>query len=169
MPAAANSARSCRTDARRATPGRPASSFLHCHQRNQAAAVVNAIGAIVRAAVIEKECLKAAPGCGTFCLPERSGVSPEGPPKVARPAPPGSNLLLPRSRDFNLPGCKQTAMTSVSRQARQTVRPPTGLFHWAGGGKQEPTARTGIGAVAIAARIALSPLAGAPQTEDDTQ
>jgi hypothetical protein len=36
-------------------------------------------------------------------LPEGSGVSPEGLPKVARPAPPGSNLLLPRSRGLQSP------------------------------------------------------------------
>lgn len=114
------------------SPGR------RCRERTEAASVVNAIGAIARPPVIENACLKAGARCGTFCLPEGSGVRRKG-CRRWRDRPLLEAISCFRAvRDFNLPGCNQTAMTSVSRQARQTVRPPTGLFHWGGPAKGKP-------------------------------
>ena len=95
---------------------------------SEAARVVNAIGAIARARVIEKARLKGAVCCGTFCMPEGSGIRRKG-CRRRRDRPLLEAISCFRAaRDFNLPGCDQTAMTLVSRQARQTVRRLPGFF-----------------------------------------
>lgn len=134
-------------------------AFRRFQGRSGTVGVVNAIGAIVLARLIENARLKGAVGCGTFCMPEGSGIRRKG-CRRWRDRPLLEAISCFRAaRDFNLPGCDQTAVTPGQPSSPADGSPPTGLFHWAG-------ARPRNGAAAIAARIAVLPLAGAPQTED---
>lgn len=91
-------------------------------------AFVKPMAAITRERPIENRRLKRSGAWGTLCMPEGSGTQPER--SLRRHSRPLLEAIscFRATRDFNLPGRNQTALTLVGRQARQTVRPAYRAF-----------------------------------------